>query len=180
MMTIPSRTAALALALAACSASVPMASSAPARPTGGSAQSDEETREVARLVNAHRARIGCPALAWDAAAARAAQSHSEDMSRRAYFSHTSPEGRDVGARVTTAGGNWRLVAENIAFGQPTAAAVVQGWLSSAGHRRNIENCALTRHGVGKAGSRWTHVFYTPMPSPGAGRERNQLAPHSGR
>ena len=180
MMTIPSHAAALALALAACTASVPMASPAPARPAGGSAQSGDEAREVARLVNEHRARVGCPPLAWDAAAARAAQSHSEDMSRRAYFSHTSPEGVVVGTRVTQAGARWQTVAENIAFGQPTAAAVVQGWLASAGHRHNIENCALTRHGVGKAGSRWTHVFYTPMPSPGAGRERNQSAPNSGR
>lgn len=180
MMTIPARAAALVLALAACSASVPMASPPSAPPAAGSARSSDETREVARLVNDHRARIGCPALQWDAAAVSAAQSHSEDMQRRGYFSHSSPDGGNVGTRLTQAGARWRAIAENIASGQPTAIVVVRGWLSSPGHRANIENCVYTRHGVGKAGGLWTHVFYAPIPSPGEGRERNQLAPHSGR
>ncbi|HKP74103.1 MAG TPA: CAP domain-containing protein, partial [Longimicrobiaceae bacterium] len=110
----------------------------------------------------HRVRIGCAALQWDAAAARAAQSHSEDMARRNYFSHTSPEGANVGERVRAAGGNWRAVAENIAWGQRSADEVVRSWLSSPAHRQNIERCIYTRHGVGYADGRWTHVFYTPL------------------
>ena len=120
------------------------------------------TREVARLVNEHRARIGCPALAWDDAAARAAQAHSEDMARRNFFSHVSPDGHDLTFRLRAQGIAYSSAAENIAFGQPTAQAVVSSWLSSPGHRANIENCALTRQGGGVAGNRWTHVFYTPV------------------
>jgi uncharacterized protein YkwD len=119
------------------------------------------TAEVARLVNAHRVRMGCPALLWDAAAARAAQAHSEDMARRNYFSHRSPEGQEVDERLRLAGANWRAIAENIAWGQHTAREVVLGWLTSPGHRANIERCIYTRQGVGYADGRWTHVFYTP-------------------
>jgi uncharacterized protein YkwD len=179
MMTIPLRAAALAVAAAACMAPAPATPPRAAPPAGGSTRSTDETQEVARMVNAHRARIGCPPLQWDAVAARAAQSHSEDMQRRRYFAHVSPDGGNVGSRLTQAGVRWRAVAENIASGQPTAVIVVRGWLSSAGHRANIENCVYTRHGVGKAGGLWTHVFYTPTPSPGEGRERNRFAPHSG-
>jgi uncharacterized protein YkwD len=121
-----------------------------------------ETAEVARLVNEHRARVGCRALAWDDAAARAAQAHSDDMARRNYFSHTSPEGRTMVDRLRAQGASYRMIAENIAMGQPTAREVVRGWLASPGHRANIENCGYTRHGVGLRSGRWTHVFYTPL------------------
>ncbi|MFL5382476.1 MAG: CAP domain-containing protein [Longimicrobiaceae bacterium] len=154
--------AAVAAPLAACASPAPIAAPAPP-PAGSAAPQDEMAAEVARLVNEHRARIGCPALAWDTFAARAAQAHTDDMVRRGYFSHVSPDGRNVGDRVRAAGAAWRAVAENIAQGQPTAAVVVRGWLASPGHRANIENCTYTRQGVGYRDRYWTHVFYTPMP-----------------
>ncbi|HYH80218.1 MAG TPA: CAP domain-containing protein [Longimicrobium sp.] len=129
---------------------------------GGGITMSQQVAEVARLVNAHRERIGCRALAWDEAAARAAQAHSDDMARRDYFSHTSPEGGGLGSRLRAQGASYRMAAENIAAGQPTAQMVVQGWLRSAGHRQNIENCGYARHGVGLSAGRWTHVFYTPL------------------
>ena len=156
-----------AAALAACVDPVPQALPAPAPaiapPRAAPAAPQEEmAAEVARLVNEHRARQGCAPLAWDAAAVRAAQAHSDDMARRGYFNHVSPEGGNVGSRVTAAGASWRAVAENIASGQPTAEAVVRSWLSSSGHRANIENCVYTRQGVGYRDRVWTHVFYTPL------------------
>lgn len=156
------------LLLAGCMASVPApapsgsAASAGGGSGGGAMQVGGETAEVARLVNEHRARIGCPALVWDDAAARAAQAHSDDMARRNYFSHTSPEGRTMVDRLRAQGASYRMIAENIAMGQPNAREAVRSWLGSAGHRQNIENCGYTRHGVGLNAGRWTHVFYTPL------------------
>lgn len=157
-----------ALLLAACGGvplPAPFPAPAPASgggTAGGTMTASSETAEVARLVNEHRARIGCRALVWDGAAARAAQAHSDDMARRNYFSHTSPDGRSMVDRLRAQGATYRAIAENIALGQPNAREVVRGWLSSAGHRRNIENCAYTHHGVGVNAGRWTHLFYTPM------------------
>lgn len=164
------RPAAAALLLAACGGGVPVPAPSSASGGGGSGggsaggtmTASQETAEVARLVNEHRARRGCRALAWDDAAARAAQAHSDDMARRNYFSHTSPEGRTMVDRLRAQGASYRMIAENIAFGQPTAREVVRGWLGSPGHRQNIENCGYTHHGVGMSAGRWTHVFYTPL------------------
>jgi uncharacterized protein YkwD len=55
-----------------------------------------------------------------------------------------------------------MIAENIAMGQQTPQEAVRGWLGSAGHRQNIENCRYTRTGVGYRDGRWTQVFYTPL------------------
>jgi uncharacterized protein YkwD len=129
--------------------------------SAGPASPDQAAREVHDLLNRHRASKGCPALAWDDGAARVALAHSRDMRTRGYFSHTSPEGRTPFQRLDAAGLAWRAAAENIAQGQMTAAEVVRGWIASPGHRANIENCGLTRHGVGVSGGLWTDLFYTP-------------------
>jgi uncharacterized protein YkwD len=136
---------------------------APIAASGGVAAGvAEPAAEAARLVNEHRVLAGCRPLAWDEAAARAAQGHSDDMARRGYFDDVTPEGRSVGDRVRAAGARFVAVAENIASGQSPAAEVVQGWLASAEHRANIESCIYTRHGVGYRDGLWTHVFYMPQ------------------
>jgi uncharacterized protein YkwD len=43
------------------------------------------------------------------------------------------------------------MAENIAVGYRSAAAVVDGWMNSEGHRRNILDCAYTMIGIGYDG-----------------------------
>lgn len=40
--------------------------------------------------------------------------------------------------------------ENIAYGYPTAASVMNGWMHSEGHRKNILNKKFTRIGLGLA------------------------------
>src|SRR6516225_3668362 len=42
-------------------------------------------------------------LAWDTQLIQAALGHSQDMSARNYFSHTTPEGVDPGGRIAAAG-----------------------------------------------------------------------------
>jgi len=112
-------------------------------------------------VNAHRQSVGCPALVWNPAVAAVAQAHSEDMLARGFFSHTNPDGASPFDRLAAANIDFSSAAENIAFGYPTAEAVLAGWLGSLGHRANIENCTLTEHGVGLDGTYWTHVFIRP-------------------
>jgi uncharacterized protein YkwD len=78
-----------------------------------------------------------------------------------FFSHTNHLGKNPFQRLQGAGIRYRIAAENIAAGQQTAEQVLQSWLNSQGHRRNIENCDLTQHGVGFYNNRWTHVLMTP-------------------
>jgi uncharacterized protein YkwD len=78
---------------------------------------------------------------------------------RDYFSHTSPDGQGPGDRAAAAGYP-RWSGENIAAGYPTPAAVVEGWMNSAGHRANILNCQSKATGVGYDARRnmWTQMF----------------------
>lgn len=113
------------------------------------------------LMNDHHASIGCPPLSWNDGVAAVAQAHSQDMVDRGFFSHTNPDGESPFDRLSGAGISYSRAAENIAWGHPSADAVLSAWLGSAGHRANIENCLLTQHGVGLVDQHWTHVFITP-------------------
>jgi uncharacterized protein YkwD len=115
---------------------------------------------VLALVNVQRAAAGCGALTADPGLAALARAHSADMRDRHFFDHVNPDGLDPFQRAAKAG----IVAhaENIAYGQPDPAAVMDAWMNSAGHRANILNCDLTRLGVGVAegpgGPWWTQDF----------------------
>ena len=130
--------------------------------SGGSTagQSGPEAAAVS-LTNAERAEAGCPALRVDQRLVTAARKHSADMAANNYFSHTSQNGDSPWKRMEDAGYP-SPGAENIAKGHATAAAVVQGWMDSPGHRANILNCDLRAIGVGRAsgpgGPLWTQNF----------------------
>jgi uncharacterized protein YkwD len=117
-----------------------------------------EVRSFTSLVNRHRQSIGCAPLQWDDQIAAVAQAHSADMARNNFFSHTNQRGQSPFDRLNAAGVKYSSAAENIAYGQTTAQQVLQSWLTSSGHRQNIETCRYTRHGVGLNATRWTHVF----------------------
>jgi len=76
-------------------------------------------------------------LGWNDRLFSAAARHAGDMAMNNYFSHTGQDGRNLGQRVTAEGYDWRAVGENIAAGPGSVGAVMQGWLGSAGHCRNI-------------------------------------------
>ena len=82
-----------------------------------------------------------PALRWNGVLFNAAGAHSTDMAANNYFSHTSQDGRNAGQRITGAGYAWSAYGENIAAGQTSAQAVVDGWLASPGHCANIMNAS---------------------------------------
>jgi transforming growth factor-beta-induced protein len=99
----------------------------------------------------------------------AAQKHSEDMAAGQEMSHTTPSGAVHYAPGTTfseraeqAGYAYQRVAENVAFGYPTVEAVMDGWMNSPGHCRNIMNPELTELGLGESENYWTQVFGTPQ------------------
>ncbi len=122
--------------------------------------------DMLRRINAARATGGqCgdrrmrPALplAWDPALYAAAAAHSTDMARRNYFDHVSPEGVGVRQRVAAANYPLQAVAENIAAGEATPAAVVRRWLGSPEHCVNLLDEAYTDVAVAcvaQPGSQW--------------------------
>ena len=116
--------------------------------------------QVFTLVNEARATAGCPALTVDGHLDQAALLHSTDMAAREYMDHVTPEGQDPSDRARAAGYTGAGIGENIAQGYPDAEAVMEGWMSSEGHRANIENCAYRTIGIGVAsdGWYWTQMF----------------------
>jgi uncharacterized protein YkwD len=80
------------------------------------------------------------------------------MQSKNYFSHTSKDGRSPGDRIIAQGFNWSAYGENIARGQTSEAAVMNGWLNSEGHCKNIMNARFTYVGVGMEKNYWTQLF----------------------
>ncbi|MFJ4338047.1 CAP domain-containing protein [Streptomyces sp. NPDC088915] len=132
-----------------------------AAPTSTANRNDAAEAEVLRLVNAERATVGCTPVTTDVRLASLAGAFSADMAARGFFDHTDPDGNTPWARAQKAGVS-TLAGENIARGQTDAAAVMESWMNSDGHRANILNCDFKTMGVGvyfgDGGPWWTQDF----------------------
>lgn len=99
-----------------------------------------------------------PTLTWNSRLETAAFNHSSEMYTNNYFNHVGLNGSSAGDRITAAGYTWRTYGENIAKGYSTEQSVVDGWIKSEGHCKNIMNGNFREMGVGRVDSYWTQVF----------------------
>lgn len=108
--------------------------------------------EILKFVNAHRRSIGLPALRGNSFISSVALQHSRDMlSGKTPFGHEGFHDRMLEIRGHL--GTLHVAAENVASGPMSAREVVDGWLHSPGHRRNIEgDFRLTGIGLATAGN----------------------------
>lgn len=113
--------------------------------------------QMLELVNQSRRQEGAPPLRYNAQLNAAAQAHAEDMARRGFYSHRSPERRDVADRwAAKGGGPWDAIGENILYCNRCASPSSQvrefhqKWLQSPGHRRNIMRPDFVEFGFGMA------------------------------
>lgn len=100
----------------------------------------DKAYEVVAQVNAERAKAGLGALTMDMDLLDAAMKRAAECCLD--FSHTRPNGMDCFSVSDKASG------ENIAAGNSTAAATMNQWMNSAGHRANILTSGFTTIGVG--------------------------------
>jgi len=130
------------------------------------------------LVNQVRAEHGLDPLSLDPTLTEAARVHARDMLRNDFFSHVSPDGRDVVDRFTAAGGShWLAVAENIAAcrqcaSEPTADDVERfhdGWMDSEGHRETILAPGYDRYGFAIAAANGRQYAVQTFAGPGTPR-----------
>jgi len=89
-----------------------------------------------------------PPLTIDERLRCAARKHSKDMGVKNFFSHTGSNGSTPWQRIKNAGYTYTQAAENIAAGYSTPTAVVNGWMTSTGHCKNIMRASLKHLGVG--------------------------------
>lgn len=101
-----------------------------------------------REVNMQRALNGAQPLRLNRRLNAAAQKHAEDMARRDFFDHRSPDGRSFQERATSEGYPWRAIAENLGAGLSSPRSTADAWMTSPGHRDNMLNRDFTEAGVG--------------------------------
>ncbi len=66
-----------------------------------------------------------------------AQRKCEDMIKRNYWSHNSPDGIEPWHFINESGYQYSKSGENLAYGFPSENAVVNGWMNSELHRKNL-------------------------------------------
>jgi uncharacterized protein YkwD len=131
---------------------------------GGSAFAELEA-QLLDEVNAVRARHYLIPLRRISELDRVARDHSLDMARRNYLSHDSPEGANPVDRITSGGvDGFTLAAENLGKtnrGNPNR-EIVQGWLASPDHRRNLLSPPFNTTGIGIARAADGSLVYTQV------------------
>ena len=116
------------------------------------------------LVNIERRKAGVKPLVLSDELMMAAAVRSQEIIK--VFSHTRPDGTSFTSIVSRHG---RRIGENIAGGYQTPEDVVDGWMHSEGHRKNILHPDFTELGVGYAYEEnsqykhyWVQIFRRPM------------------
>ncbi|HEK8758918.1 TPA: sporulation protein [Clostridioides difficile] len=120
-------------------------------------------KEVVDLVNIERAKAGLNPLTLDSSISNVATKKSQDMIDNNYFSHNSPAYGSPFDMLKKFGISYKTAGENIAMGQKTPKEVVNAWMNSEGHRKNIMNPNFSKIGVGVAQKSvgsiyWTQIF----------------------
>lgn len=115
---------------------------------------------VVELVNEIREEYGLSKLTLNSELSDVARLKSQDMHDNNYFSHTSPTYGSPYDMMTKYGIKYTFAGENLARGQKTPEQVVNAWMNSSGHRKNILSERYTQIGVGYVadGNYWTQHF----------------------
>jgi uncharacterized protein YkwD len=120
--------------------------------------------EVVDLTNVERTHDGRTALRANPRLMRAAQIHAEQMARAGQMAHVLPRAAypRTEDRLAAADYRWQMYGENVALGQSNAAAVLESWMHSRGHRTNILNRDFTEMGAGYATDRAGRPYYVQV------------------
>lgn len=121
---------------------------------------EQFANQVLDLVNRERAKRGIAPMRWSTALQDPANLRASELTE--YFSHTRPNGRDCFS-VFPRSNDYK--AENIAAGQSSPEEVVDCWMNSSGHRKNILNPHHKEMAVGyvydeqsEYGHYWVQLF----------------------
>lgn len=116
--------------------------------------------DILKLVNQHRASLGLNALQMNDAATTEATKHSSDMAKgKVDFGHDGFDERMQ--HLNQKLGTLHATAENVAYGKINAQQVMDMWLNSPGHKKNIEG-NFSMIGIGIAKSRSGYLYFTQI------------------
>lgn len=104
------------------------------------------------MTNTVRLQSNLAPLVWDPELCRMARIHSENMVRRGFFSHETPDGLHLKDRAHAVGiAHFHVLGENIAYNQgfdDPGAFTVGRWMLSPGHRANILSPEFQQSAIG--------------------------------
>lgn len=124
--------------------------------------------EVLRLVNQARQQVGHDPLQWDPILEAQADAYACEMIHYDFFAHDNPvTGSTLSDRTDQFGYEYVWVGENLAAGQQTPQQVVDAWLDSPCHRKNLLHPAFRELGIGireggSYGIYWVQEFGRPV------------------
>jgi uncharacterized protein YkwD len=135
-----------------------------AEPPAAGGGSSTIVSTIVQMTNAERSNAGLPALRASSRLNEAAQLHADQMARLNRLAHDIPGAQYPRPedRLAAAGYQWSAYAENIAMGQSTAAAAMDSWMRSSGHRANILSTNVTEIGVGVARDSAGRPYYVQV------------------
>lgn len=111
-------------------------------------------------------------LQWNCSLRLSASTHAQDMAVNNFFNHEGSDGSRIGERAHSAGYNYQIVGENIAAGQTSITQVMNEWLESPGHCRNIMETRYTDLGAIKLSSTNPNSDYSLYWTTNFGAEQN--------
>jgi uncharacterized protein YkwD len=115
--------------------------------------------QILQFVNEDRKQHGLSPLEMNSLESSLASKHSHDMATgKVKFGH---DGFNARAKAIQKAIGSNEVGENVASGLMTAREVVDGWLNSPGHKKNIEG-DFTLTGIGYASDKKGNIFFTQI------------------
>ena len=103
---------------------------------------------ILAYTNAQRYKEHIPLLSTNALLSDVARKKMIDLFARQYFAHESPTGDSVSDLAHDAGYEYIVVGENLALGDfGSSKAVVDAWMNSPGHKKNILSKSYSEIGI---------------------------------
>lgn len=118
--------------------------------------------EAARYLNAYRAKAGLAPLSPESRLVRAATAQCAIMIAHGKIGHAFGPGTAFSERMFRAGVAPGYHAENVARGQRSVAEVMQAWMNSSGHRRNMLDPQMTSFGIASKSGYWALDLAGPV------------------
>ena len=112
----------------------------------------DERLQIVTLINQARMDNGAQNLTFSETLSQLAAFRASDMFNRNYFSHYTPDGKNIFNFLRANGIGYRAAGENLAKGKPasyaTPAKVVNAWVASDLHKSNLIRKVYRKVGVG--------------------------------
>lgn len=122
-----------------------------------------ERSDAIRLINKARTAQGLPRLSTSTKLNKVALLHAQELESRGYGlksrfnSHRSLDGSNMTQRMAKVGVKSCVSVENLAWGQKSAQEVVNDWLVSKDHLKNIMYPKINRIGLARHNRTWVMV-----------------------